>query len=314
MRDLEPRLLRSFLAVADELHFTRAAASLFLAQQVVSRHITDLERRLGVELFERSTRQVALTPAGERFVPHARRMLQAQAEAFGAVRSDAGALVVDVIGDGLTAARLVATARASDPEAQLVVRRSGGVGAAVTALAEGRRDVVFGRVRADRSLSDPVLVRYEPLALLLPPRHPWCDLTEVPGRLLAGEVVDISLGNESAPEWTSLAEDYLAAVGAEPTPPHPTVEGPDETALHLVETGVPILTMSDAPPVPSGEVRPLVDPVPVYTWSMVHRRGWRHPSVSLLLEAADELAGAEGWRRLPGDAWLPAEDRRAVPS
>src|ERR1700754_2658899 len=75
---VDPRLLRAFLVVAEELHFTRAAARLYVAQQALSRDIRRLERELGAELFVRTTRQVALTAAGERLLPYARRVLQAQ--------------------------------------------------------------------------------------------------------------------------------------------------------------------------------------------------------------------------------------------
>src|SRR4051812_49570523 len=75
--DLDTRLLRAFVAVAEELHFTRAAERLFVAQQALSAQIRQLERRVGVTLFERSTRKVALTDAGERLLPHARTVLEA---------------------------------------------------------------------------------------------------------------------------------------------------------------------------------------------------------------------------------------------
>src|SRR5215213_4126352 len=72
-RDL--RLLRHFVAVAEELHFTRAAARLYLAQQALSRDIARLERQLGLRLFARTTRRVALTPDGERLLARARELL-----------------------------------------------------------------------------------------------------------------------------------------------------------------------------------------------------------------------------------------------
>ncbi|WP_380166786.1 LysR family transcriptional regulator [Jannaschia sp. R86511] len=73
--DIELRHLRHIVAVADELSFTRAAARLHLDQPSLSRQVRGLERRLGVDLFTRTTRSVALTAAGEELVRTARRVL-----------------------------------------------------------------------------------------------------------------------------------------------------------------------------------------------------------------------------------------------
>ncbi|MEQ4721910.1 LysR family transcriptional regulator [Nonomuraea sp. B19D2] len=77
MNDLEVRQLRYFVAVAEELHFGRAAERLGMAQPPLSRAIRELERRLGVQLLERTTRQVTLTAAGEVFLRDARTALDA---------------------------------------------------------------------------------------------------------------------------------------------------------------------------------------------------------------------------------------------
>jgi DNA-binding transcriptional LysR family regulator len=77
MNDLEVRQLRYFVAVAEELHFGRAAGRLGMAQPPLSRAIRDLERQLGVALLERTTRQVRLTPAGEVLLRDARTALEA---------------------------------------------------------------------------------------------------------------------------------------------------------------------------------------------------------------------------------------------
>ncbi|MGW1167346.1 LysR family transcriptional regulator [Streptomyces sp. NPDC002550] len=77
MNDLEVRQLRYFVAVAEELHFGRAAERLGMAQPPLSRAIRQLERQLGVRLLERTTRQVRLTAAGEVFLRDARTALDA---------------------------------------------------------------------------------------------------------------------------------------------------------------------------------------------------------------------------------------------
>src|SRR2546423_15256426 len=71
MVDLDTRLLRAFVAVAEELNFPRASERLFIAQQALSSQVQQLESRLGVKLFERTTRRVSLTEAGEQLLPHA---------------------------------------------------------------------------------------------------------------------------------------------------------------------------------------------------------------------------------------------------
>src|SRR6201996_8058555 len=77
MNDLEVRQLRYFVAVAEELHFGRAAERLGMAQPPLSRAIRHLERQLGVVLLERTTRQVRLTAAGEVLLRDARTVLEA---------------------------------------------------------------------------------------------------------------------------------------------------------------------------------------------------------------------------------------------
>lgn len=76
---IELRHLRYFLVLSEELNFGKAAKKLFISQPPLSRQIRQLEALLGVRLFERTTQQVTLTPAGEAFVPEVRRTL-AQAE------------------------------------------------------------------------------------------------------------------------------------------------------------------------------------------------------------------------------------------
>ena len=83
---MEISQLRAFLAVAEELHFGRAAERLHIAQPPLSRTIQQLERQLGTRLFDRSTRSVRLTTAGQALIEPATAVLDAVRRAEGAVR------------------------------------------------------------------------------------------------------------------------------------------------------------------------------------------------------------------------------------
>lgn len=87
---MELRQLTCFLAVAEELHFGRAAERLHVVQSAVSRQIQRLERDLGAELFDRSPRRVRLSGAGERPLPEARAVPAAADRAQAAVAAPAG--------------------------------------------------------------------------------------------------------------------------------------------------------------------------------------------------------------------------------
>lgn len=85
---LDPLLVKTFLAVAEEGSISAGARRVFRTQSTASTQIRALEEQVGARLFERDTRKLALTAEGARFVEYARRILLANAEALGALRSD----------------------------------------------------------------------------------------------------------------------------------------------------------------------------------------------------------------------------------
>lgn len=195
---LDPRLLRAFVAVAEELHFTRAAARLYVAQQALSRDIRRLERELGADLFVRSTRRVALSADGDRLLPYARRMLAAHDELLAAF-GEARPLLVDLNSPGLaTGRRVLHRARELAPECELMARFESGLTFAAGELLAGRLDASFGRFAgldpALRAQLDQQPVRYEPMAIVLPEDHRLAALPEVPLAALAGRPCTRGLG------------------------------------------------------------------------------------------------------------------------
>ncbi|MFF9900243.1 LysR family transcriptional regulator [Streptomyces longispororuber] len=314
-RDVTPRLLRAFVAVAEERHFTRAAARLYVAQQALSRDVRRLERELGAELFVRSTRHVALTADGERLLPYARRVLEAQEELAAAFARGSAAsrpLLVDLNTPGLALGRVLERARRLAPHCELMARFESGLTGAAAEIVAGRLDASFGRYaglpEGLRAALAQQPVRYEPMAVLLPDGHPLAALDEVPLGRLAGERVYAGAGNDRTLEWTDLARQLFAGRGIEVAPPAPMAVGPEESARIMAKHRHPVLAVVDFPGLPGAVLRPLVDPVPLAPVSLVWRRGASHPGLDALRRAAAEVAAAEGWLNRPADGWLPDTD------
>ncbi|RPF40864.1 DNA-binding transcriptional LysR family regulator [Streptomyces sp. Ag109_G2-6] len=309
--DVDPRLLRGFLAVAEELHFTRAAARLYVAQQALSRDVRRLEQALGATLFTRTTRAVELTADGERLLPHAREVLRAHDELAAAFAGPPPALLVDLNTDGPTTGRRVLDrARELAPGHELMARFESGLTHAAAEIAAGRLDVSFGYVAG----LDPALrarlahrpVRYEPLAVLLPEEHPLAARESVPLAALAGETVYAGAGNPRTLEWTGLARELFAGRGIALAPPAPVAIGKEEFGRVMAKTRNPVLVTVGFLDMPGCVKRPLVDPVPLSPLSLVWRAGLRHPGLDALTRAAEELQAAHRWLELPPDHWLPA--------
>ena len=178
---IELRQMRYFLAVADDLNFTRAAERLHLAQQALSASIRRLEEQLGVALFVRSTRKVELTAAGEVLVEGARAVVAAAAEAVERVhqvaegRSGRITIGFSTAAGGVPIVReIIRTFSARAPGVDIRTEEHD-FGDPSAGLADGRVDVafIFGPLPV-AGLSSITLVQ-EDRVLAIRPEHPLAE-------------------------------------------------------------------------------------------------------------------------------------------
>lgn len=197
------RHLRYFVAVAEELHFGRAAERLQMAQSPLSQRIRALESALGLELLVRTTRRVELTPAGTLVLEEARgvveRVERLQSVVAGIRAGAVGALRVGVSGDvpAAVVADLVGRLARTHPDMQIVpVEQAGGEQA--SALMDRRIDVGFAR----RPLDDGMLATgapiSRPLGALVAETSPLAQAPEVDLAFLAGDLALVLFPRERA--------------------------------------------------------------------------------------------------------------------
>lgn len=191
MNGVESRPLRYFVAVAEELNFTRAAERLAIAPPALSRAIAQLEARLGVQVLERSTRRVTLTAAGELLLAEGRSALQALDAAAARARragAEQPSLVVALKADldlGLLEPALAAYAREDGalPAEVLLC----GWGEQPELLRSGRADVALVPAPFDADGLDFEILAEEPQVVALAADHPLAGRPTLRLDDLAGE-------------------------------------------------------------------------------------------------------------------------------
>jgi DNA-binding transcriptional LysR family regulator len=202
---LEPRLLRSFVAVAEALHFGRAAKRLHISQPPLSVQIRTLEERLGARLFERDRRGVALTEAGAFLLQRARYHLdEAERSCLETARIARGEAGVLSVGYTPTATcevlpRALVAFRARWPHVRLELRELRSA-AQCEALRAGRIEVGFacGPVK-EAGIAEHVL-SLERFILTLPPGHPLASRPRLKLRHLDGAAF-VSVRPDIEPAW-----------------------------------------------------------------------------------------------------------------
>ncbi|MER6216576.1 LysR substrate-binding domain-containing protein [Streptomyces sp. NPDC001674] len=289
MNDLEVRQLRYFVAVAEELHFGRAATRLGMAQPPLSRAIRDIERQLGVALFERTTRQVKLTAAGEVLLRDARTALEAVSAAAHRARQ-AGrasprlrvALKADIDGGLLPRILDAYGADEASLSPELVL---GGFGEQPQALRDGLADVGLVLCPFDsRGLdSEPLLT--EPVLVALAAADPLAARTRLCLDDLAGrELPDGSPAGDGRP------------VGHSSHPGAPRPASNLSEIFSLVETGTIVFfapaSVARRYPRPGISFRPVSD-LPDATLAVAWPQDARSPAVAAFVRAACAVAAAQ---------------------
>ncbi|WP_447936043.1 LysR family transcriptional regulator [Stenotrophomonas lactitubi] len=182
---MEMRHLRYFLAVAEELHFARAAERLHIEQSPLSRAIKELEEELGVMLFARTTRSTRLTRAGSLFLEHVLRVFAALQQARDSVKAAAngfhGQLRI-ALSDGITPSRLpalLALCRQEEPEVEIRLFE-----VPLSQQIKGLHDDLYdvGFARADE-VGDSIValpVWNDPLMVAVPARHDLLRYKRIP--------------------------------------------------------------------------------------------------------------------------------------
>ena len=292
---MELRQLRYFATLAEELHFGRAAKRLSLTQPPLSQAILNLERELGVRLFERSRRRVELTHAGRAFLDEAQQTLlraeRAADRARRAGRGEVGRLAVGFLAN--TAYTLL------PPVLSEFARRFPGVSLdlreltipqQIEALRRGNIDVGLLRppVADAEIVADTVLE--EPFVLALPQGHPLCELKRVPLKRLADETF-VLFPRTTGFVFHDLIMGYFLRGGFTPRVAQEVNQTHAVVGLVSAGIGVALVPASARKIGLAGvEYRPMREATPLARVAIARRRADASPVVAAFLEVAHKVA------------------------
>lgn len=303
---MDARQLRHFVAVADTLHFGRAAEQLGMSQPPLSQSIMALERELGTPLFERTKRSVRLTSFGEQWLVHVRTALGEVASLPDIARQllagEEGRLELSFVStaDYTVLPTLVRRYRALHPKVELLLLEATS-DVQITALSNGQGHAGIIIAPVHTRLPDVLAYRQltsEPLVAAVP--EAWIEegrLVPIDGELPAAAVVESPLvvfPRPLAPAFYDLVMGYYAAYGASPRVVQHAIQM--QTIISLVSAGMGIALVPQS-------LRHLArtgvcylrlqGQVPHIETGMIWRRDDTTPTLARLLKVASDSVFAE---------------------
>lgn len=305
--------VRAFVAVAEEGQFQLAAARLDVSQQAVSKRVAALEAELGTALFRRTPSGAALTQDGRTFLPHAGAILAAVRQAFASVQPETRPLRVDVLARGSGAADLARDFCEQNPAVDVEMVIGGGAASTCASLLAGEIDAGYAYLRDVAGELDPRLAwtyaRLEPAHVIVGIRHPLAGARSVRPEELAGCLAWVP-GIVAGSEWETFYADFAGAFGFDIDPTGYAVG--TESVFDAVAASRSLVTLVGERsrvgwPGSLGLVRlPVVDPVPVYPWSLIWRADTRHRGTKQLISHVRQAFAPPA----PGSpVWLPRQAR-----
>jgi DNA-binding transcriptional LysR family regulator len=280
--------LRSFCALAEELHFTRAAARLHLTQPALSQHVRALERQLGTDLVIRNARGCTLTEVGERVAAEASRLLAevdaAEARILAAVHGRDGRLRLAYTRSarGGRVDALVARFRAAHPQVD-VVPETGWTAPNVAGLLSGRFDAAFIRPPVDEPTLTVHHLDSEELLLAIPARHPLTARRRIARTDVAG-LPAVMWPRENGPGMFDRTIAQVWPAGGFHLVRH---EPDDEQLLRAVAQGSVVAAVpagrARALKVPGVRLRRFTAPVPTLDIALAYPSDTTNPAVRLLI-------------------------------
>lgn len=293
---MELRQLRYFVAIAEELHFGRAAKRQHVVQSALSQQLHLLEHCLGVRLLDRDTHHVELTPAGRILLADARQILADVERTTSAVRHakrQAPALRAGVSCADCDSVPIVLDELREQHPDLTVCQVEAGMTQQYAWLIDGRIDVGFSRACHAPAEIASTLFRLDPLGVLVHAEHPFARLAEVPVRMLANELIVLpdalrALG------FTQLVTELCRSARVTPRF-YPGALEPGQHASAAVADCVTCVPASYPPALPGTVWRPLAGSGAAYPWSVLRLARNASPQVQTVVACAKQTARRYGW-------------------